>query len=87
MSDLIAQIQMAQRAAGERAVSEDLQRKGLIPADGPLRCDGCGKTIAEHDRLLRCGGPSPAMTEDRVRAIVRSEVIRLGLVVVRDAMD
>ena len=21
----------------------------------PLHCDGCGKTIAEHDKLLRCG--------------------------------
>lgn len=20
----------------------------------PLRCDGCGRTIAEHDHLMRC---------------------------------
>lgn len=25
---------------------------------GPPRCDGCGKTIAEHDSLLRCSGPN-----------------------------
>jgi hypothetical protein len=32
MSDLIAQIQAAQRDAGERAVIADLERRGLVPA-------------------------------------------------------
>ena len=33
---------------------------------GPLRCDGCGKTIAEHDRLLRCCGPNVRVKPDAV---------------------
>lgn len=31
------------------------RRDTLLFHDEPMRCDGCGKTIAEHDRLGRCG--------------------------------
>jgi hypothetical protein len=42
--------------------------------DEPI-CDGCGKTISEHDRLLRCHGVAPApvlpagdaLTEDQIK--------------------
>ena len=43
MSELIAQIEAAQRDAGERAVIADLQRRGLVPADPKPRAVEAGR--------------------------------------------
>lgn len=36
-----------------------------------LTCKGCGGTIAQHDRLLRCRRDSPVQAADRLYAIVK----------------
>jgi hypothetical protein len=50
MSDLIRQIQQAQRNAGEAAVIADLEAKGLVKSNGLV-------PIEEHNRLTT--GPAP----------------------------
>ena len=45
------------RAALASKPAEVEPQAQAVPAE-PLRCDGCGKTIAEHDRMLRCQVPT-----------------------------
>lgn len=48
-------------AIGYASVDDALK---ATPSAQPLRCDGCGKTIAEHDKLLQC---RPTAPEGRTR--------------------
>ena len=90
MIDLIAQIQMAQRDAGERAVIAHLDATMAQPRHDETAGEKVArgrKESALRPLKLAADVRPPVMTEDRIRAIVRSELISLGLITVRDVMD
>ena len=43
-----------------RPAVRGLTPQRVKPIEEPLRCEGCGKTIAEHTDLLNCREPEPA---------------------------
>lgn len=46
-----------------------------------------GACFTAGECLRDCQPPAPPLTEERVRALVLEELVRLNVIVVRDVMD